>query len=241
MPLFCENIEEARKALGHELHFPVMLIIWNADEIRDAYLHLESDEPLLTPEQANHVLAHLTKNHDCQLGITNDRIWNACNHLYPICNKCHDLKKNCDCVDLPDDYADIVGAAIGKSDYSIEGWSADWEYPGFVEWKHKDYSLNIQATPWWECEEMIPINVSDSMGNIISGLSIPLKPTGDVEKDVDAYHGAMEVYWPDIKAIIDRKLVLCKTCGKHAYAPSVKASGDGLTCEGCQYEKDNPE
>ena len=234
MPKFCNTKEEAAevvKAMG-ESQFPCMIEVWTAHDVKSVHTNPD-DQQLLNDEQAEEVLMNLVSDYSGSTGMNWSVIEQEANDRYPMCGDCDCLESDCDCTDLPDMHADTVGAAIGEADHPIKGWVAYWEFPGFVEWTHPDYNIRILATPWWECENKISIQIVDSEGETINedtDLDIEFKHTGNTVDDTATYFKLMEANWGKIQEAIDElKPERCLECNKL----SVPDSCEGMVCGQC--------
>lgn len=50
---------------------------------------------------------------------------------------------------------------------SYNGWTAAWEYPGFLSWHHKKFQMQLIATPDWESsEQVIVLDLEDEGGEL---------------------------------------------------------------------------
>lgn len=70
----------------------------------------------------------------------------------------------------------------------IDGWELYVDHmTGTFEWESTKSDNIIMATPFWEDEPKIPVNVMDADGDEMLDTSYPLKPSGDFKKDEANY------------------------------------------------------
>lgn len=83
MPKLCRTKVEAALYVREKSDedFPAVVLMWTANDIREAYLDAD-DEPVLTADEVVEVLARLADNHDATLGITHDRVWEVCDYVF---------------------------------------------------------------------------------------------------------------------------------------------------------------
>jgi len=109
MPQHCKTKEEALKFIEsmEEGAYPLLLDVWDADDIRCGYEDEEGEEVELDDTQVNVVMYRLAKYYSADRGITNDQIWNAVDGV----------------VNAPKLVCKFCGVA--KPDYEIAGYHQD--------------------------------------------------------------------------------------------------------------------
>jgi hypothetical protein len=59
---------------------------------------------------------------------------------------------------------------------------------GTFYWSKSDSDVEVLATPYWEGEESLPVDIQNTdTGDYVSQTKYPLKFTGDMKKDEEAY------------------------------------------------------
>ena len=96
-----------------------------------------------------------------------------------------------------------VGVGIDKAGKKIKGWEPYWEYPGFVMWSHPKYDIRVAATPWFNDDNEIDIQIQGDDGDYVDGFSIRFESTGDVKTDINNYFRVMMRAWSKVMKIID--------------------------------------
>jgi len=82
------------------------------------------------------------------------------------------------------------------------GFSAAWEYPGFIDIGKRGSSFSVAATPNWGAEDVIAVQVMTDDGAAIDGWDINVQWTGDVQQDAQLWQQAMNQAWPEISVLI---------------------------------------
>lgn len=76
-----QALECIEKSMNEDM-FPMILDTWSIGDVLETYVGYD-DEPLLTNEQAAHVLTTVYKRYDASRGINWDRIAAIAEELYP--------------------------------------------------------------------------------------------------------------------------------------------------------------
>jgi hypothetical protein len=78
---------------------------------------------------------------------------------------------------------------------SINGWKANYDrMAGVIEWERPNREEVIKATPFWDGNERLPIDIADANGDEKHSKVYPFKSTGDMMKDEAAYLKIMRNY-----------------------------------------------
>lgn len=101
-------------------------------------------------------------------------------------------------VKFVDEYVDTFVRGIAKR-YKIEGWTADLDqHSGSLMWsKDADTDLVVLATPFWEMEASIPLDVMYD-GDEKTHTVVPFKPTYNLATDSKAYVAIMKRFFSAI-------------------------------------------
>jgi len=99
MPILIHDKEDLKK-FGESLEgkLPVLVEIWTVNDLQLSHLD-EDDIPVLSENQAIELLYALQHNYDASIGINWDWINAQADSLFPICNGCNKLMKECECKD----------------------------------------------------------------------------------------------------------------------------------------------
>jgi hypothetical protein len=92
-----------------------------------------------------------------------------------------------------DDLIDKLQNNIINDKKIINGFSADYEMSGAIEWTGYDYV--IYATPYWEGEKILPINIMNTDGDEIDykNIKLPeLKNEDDIKDFLIFYYKKIE-------------------------------------------------
>jgi hypothetical protein len=114
------------------------------------------------------------------------------------------------------DFEDDLGERIGKSGKQIKGWKPDWDYPGYVVFRHPKYERQVAATPWFDNNREISVQVQESDGDFVGGIDVKLQKPLDIDTDsdstqydealqdgIDDYFRAMNRAWSKVMKIVD--------------------------------------
>ena len=92
--------------------------------------------------------------------------------------------------------------AIHAMKPAISGWKASYEYDGFILWSKPSSSFVVAATPFWDDENSISVQVQTSDGDFVDGFDIPMKGTGDADTDAKTYVDLIKKNWSKVSRII---------------------------------------
>jgi len=110
--------------------------------------------------------------------------------------------KNVNGIDL-DDYANDFQNYIAKKyrGKSISMWKLSVDpMSGAFYWSKSGSNVEVLATPFWDGEEKLPVDIQDTdSGDYISQKSFPLKFTGDMKKDEEAYFKILKLVLSKVK------------------------------------------
>jgi len=105
-------------------------------------------------------------------------------------------------IDL-DDYASDFQNYIAKKykGKSVSMWKLSMDpMSGAFYWSKSGSDVEVLATPYWEGEESVPVDVQNTdTGDYISQNNYPLKFTGDMKKDEEAYFKVLKSVLSKVK------------------------------------------
>ena len=104
-----------------------------------------------------------------------------------------------------DDLIDKLQNNIINDNKIINGFSADYEMSGAIEWTGYDYV--IYATPYWEGEKILPINIMNTDGDEIDYKNIKLsklKNEDDIKEFLIFYYKNIE----EITSLLNKRTEL---------------------------------
>jgi len=105
-----------------------------------------------------------------------------------------------------EDLVDKLLNDIEDKNKIINGYSCEYESQGAIAWYNGKYS--IYATPYWEGENQLPIEVSDYEGNQIDFTIVKLEElnnVNDIEPFIKKYFDIIEKTITDIPLVIASK------------------------------------
>lgn len=84
----------------------------------------------------------------------------------------------------------------------INGWSFEWEYPGYAAWYNDDYSkVYIAATLYYDSEDELSIQCYTTDGKEIESLTIKHDSLGN-EEDLKWYINTLKKEFPKLEKLI---------------------------------------
>ena len=104
------------------------------------------------------------------------------------------------------EYIDKVIEKIETSNLVISGWKADFESEmggDFIIWTNPKSKYTVYATPFWEQENIIPVEVTDpDSGDMVMIDKVKFESSGDIDADVKNYLSEMKKVWGKIASKI---------------------------------------
>ena len=98
---------------------------------------------------------------------------------------------------IDDNYSDDFQSYLYKKykGKSFNGWKLTLDsLAGTFEWNHQNKEEYILATPFWDGEEHLPVEITNEDGKQILFKKYPFKSTGDMDKDELNYFKIMKQY-----------------------------------------------
>ena len=98
---------------------------------------------------------------------------------------------------IDDNYSDDFQSYLYKKykGKSFNGWKLTLDsLAGTFEWNHQNKEEYILATPFWDGEEHLPVEITNEDGKQILFKKYPFKSTGDMDKDELNYFKIMRQY-----------------------------------------------
>ena len=99
-------------------------------------------------------------------------------------------------------YAELA-KAIEDANQQIHGWKATFEHPGFLDWTRPGSNVSVQASPFWDSDKNISVQVTDNEGDVLGAFDVPMEMTGNLKIDVDIYLQKMNSVWGKVMRLVE--------------------------------------
>ena len=109
---------------------------------------------------------------------------------------------------------------------TVAGWAVTFEYPGFVQLSRDDRDFTIEASPGWDGDSAITVQVTDLDGGELYNTTIEVGwATGDLDRMREQWTEAITAALPVLSAVHS-----CDVCDTLVHETEAVGRGDTYRC-----------
>jgi len=125
-----------------------------------------------------------------------------------------------------DDYDELDQLSRALNHTTVAGWAVAFEYPGFVQLSRDDRDFTIEASPGWDGDSAITVQVTDLDGGELYNTTIEVGwATGDLDRMREQWTEAITAALPALSAVHS-----CDVCDTLVHETEAVGRGDTYRC-----------